>query len=215
MSTTITEQVVPTGTWTLDKVHSTFEFAVRHSGVSLFKGGISDFDAELVDGTLRAAPTPPRITVNDENLQGHLLSPDFFDVERTPRVSFESTSIAPRRRQADRRGRAGDSRRHAARHPDRLDRRSRRGPGRREDRDHARDRHRPDDVRDHLEHGAPRRRLHPREPGHADREPGAGEGVMKILGISGSLRRDSHNRRLLLEAAELFPPGPSSSCTTA
>jgi chromate reductase, NAD(P)H dehydrogenase (quinone) len=28
---------------------------------------------------------------------------------------------------------------------------------------------------------------------------------MRILGISGSLRRDSHNRRLLLEAAELFP----------
>jgi chromate reductase len=30
---------------------------------------------------------------------------------------------------------------------------------------------------------------------------------MKILGISGSLRRDSHNRRLLLEAAERFPVG--------
>jgi chromate reductase len=30
---------------------------------------------------------------------------------------------------------------------------------------------------------------------------------VRILGISGSLRRDSHNRRLLLEAAELFPPG--------
>src|SRR6478672_8725790 len=30
---------------------------------------------------------------------------------------------------------------------------------------------------------------------------------MTILGISGSLRRDSHNRRLLLEAAELFPAG--------
>jgi len=28
---------------------------------------------------------------------------------------------------------------------------------------------------------------------------------MRILGISGSLRRDSHNRRLLLEAAELLP----------
>src|SRR5690242_1203994 len=93
MSTTITEQVVPTGTWTLDKVHSTFEFAVRHSGVSLFKGGISDFDAELVDGTLRGSADVSKITVNDENLQGHLLSPDFFDVERTPRVSFESTSI--------------------------------------------------------------------------------------------------------------------------
>jgi chromate reductase len=30
---------------------------------------------------------------------------------------------------------------------------------------------------------------------------------MRVLGISGSLRRDSHNRRLLLEAAELFPAG--------
>src|SRR5438105_4691234 len=30
---------------------------------------------------------------------------------------------------------------------------------------------------------------------------------MKILGISGSLRRDSHNSRLLLEAAELLPAG--------
>jgi chromate reductase len=28
---------------------------------------------------------------------------------------------------------------------------------------------------------------------------------MRILGISGSLRRDSHNRRLLLEAAQVFP----------
>jgi chromate reductase, NAD(P)H dehydrogenase (quinone) len=33
------------------------------------------------------------------------------------------------------------------------------------------------------------------------------EGRVRILGISGSLRRESHNRRLLLEAAELLPPG--------
>ena len=30
---------------------------------------------------------------------------------------------------------------------------------------------------------------------------------MRVLGIAGSLRRDSHNRRLLREAAELLPPG--------
>lgn len=30
---------------------------------------------------------------------------------------------------------------------------------------------------------------------------------MKVLGISGSLRRDSYNRGLLLEAAEYLPPG--------
>jgi len=30
---------------------------------------------------------------------------------------------------------------------------------------------------------------------------------MRVLGISGSLRRDSHNRRLLRVAADLLPPG--------
>jgi chromate reductase len=30
---------------------------------------------------------------------------------------------------------------------------------------------------------------------------------MRVLGVSGSLRSDSYNRRLLLEAAELLPPG--------
>jgi polyisoprenoid-binding protein YceI len=93
MGTITSEQAVPTGTWTLDKVHSSVEYAVRHSGVSLFKGGVEDFDAEIVDGTLRGSADVSTVTVNDENLQGHLLSPDFFDVQRTPRVSFESTSI--------------------------------------------------------------------------------------------------------------------------
>jgi polyisoprenoid-binding protein YceI len=93
MSTTITEQAIPTGTWALDKTHSSVGYAVRHSGVSLFKGGVEGFEAELVDGTLRGSADVSRITVNDENLQAHLLSPDFFDVQRTPRVSFESTSI--------------------------------------------------------------------------------------------------------------------------
>jgi len=93
MSTTITEQAIPTGTWQLDKVHSSVGYAVRHSGVSLFKGDVPSFEAELVDGTLRGSADVSTITVNDENLQGHLLSPEFFDVQRTPRVSFESTSI--------------------------------------------------------------------------------------------------------------------------
>ena len=99
MSTITTEQSIPTGTWTLDKVHSSVGYAVRHSGVSLFKGDVEDFDAELVDGMLRGSADVSTITVNDENLQAHLLSPEFFDVERTPRVSFDSSSV---RRDGDR-----------------------------------------------------------------------------------------------------------------
>ncbi len=94
MSTiTQTEQAIPTGTWTLDPVHSNVGYAVRHSGISLFRGGLTDFDAELSDGVLRGSADVASITVADENLQGHLLSPEFFDAARFPRVSFASTAI--------------------------------------------------------------------------------------------------------------------------
>jgi polyisoprenoid-binding protein YceI len=93
MTTTLTEQPMPTGTWWLDTTHSSVAYAVRHSGVSLFKGGLTDFDATLVDGELRGSANVGSVTVQDENLQGHLLSPEFFDAERYPRVSFASTDI--------------------------------------------------------------------------------------------------------------------------
>ena len=91
MSIITTEQAIPTGTWRLDPVHSTVGYAVRHSGVSLFKGTVDSFDAELAGGALRGSADVSSITVNDENLQGHLLSPDFFDVERAPQVFFGLT----------------------------------------------------------------------------------------------------------------------------
>ncbi len=90
---TTTEQTIPTGTWTLDRTHSSVAYSVRHSGVSLFRGGLSDFEATLQDGRLQGWADVASITVQDENLQGHLLSPDFFDAERSPRVSFMSTGI--------------------------------------------------------------------------------------------------------------------------
>jgi polyisoprenoid-binding protein YceI len=98
MTTTLTEQQLPTGTWLLDTTHSSVTYAVRHSGVSLFKGALTDFDASLVGGELRGSADVGSITVQDENLQGHLLSPEFFDAERHPRVSFESGDI---RREGD------------------------------------------------------------------------------------------------------------------
>jgi polyisoprenoid-binding protein YceI len=94
MSTiTTAEQTIPTGTWTLDTTHSSVAYAVRHSGVSLFRGSLTDFDAVLDAGQLRGSAAVASITVQDENLEGHLLSPDFFDAERFPRVSFASTEI--------------------------------------------------------------------------------------------------------------------------
>jgi polyisoprenoid-binding protein YceI len=93
MTTTAVEQAAPTGTWTLDSVHSQVGYAVRHAGVSLFKGTVEGVEAELADGVLRGSAAVTGITVSDENLAVHLLSPDFFDAERFPRVAFTSTAI--------------------------------------------------------------------------------------------------------------------------
>jgi len=69
MTTTLSEQIL-TGTWTLDKVHSTVGYAVRHSGLSLFKGGLTDFDQAYLRSVYNGIPNLPAITkINGVNSQ--------------------------------------------------------------------------------------------------------------------------------------------------
>ena len=93
MSITEAVQAVPTGTWITDPVHSSIGFAVRHMGVTPFRGGFSRFEAKLADGRLEGTTPVETIVTDDENLTGHLLSPDFFDAERHPELRFSSTEI--------------------------------------------------------------------------------------------------------------------------
>lgn len=90
---TATQTQLPTGTWTVDKTHSTAGFEVGHQVVSTFRGRFHELDARLVDGRLAGAVRPESVDVHDENLAAHLRSPEFFDVEQYPEVRFESTSI--------------------------------------------------------------------------------------------------------------------------
>jgi polyisoprenoid-binding protein YceI len=86
MSSTI-ETVIPTGTWQADTVHSSVAFEVPYA-VATFGGEVTDFEAKLEDGKLSGSAKIASIHVKEENLQGHLLSPEFFDAERHPVVSF-------------------------------------------------------------------------------------------------------------------------------
>ena len=52
MSDQITQQALPTGTWSADKVHSTVGFAVAYLAGS-FQGTFSEFEARLSDGARR------------------------------------------------------------------------------------------------------------------------------------------------------------------
>ncbi len=95
--TTTAESTIPTGTWQSDPVHSSVGFAVRHA-VGTFRGSFGEFEAILSDeaGEPRLTGHVPveSVQVKDENLETHLLSPEFFDRDQAPEISFESTKVA-------------------------------------------------------------------------------------------------------------------------
>jgi polyisoprenoid-binding protein YceI len=88
--------VIPAGTWSIDPAHSAVEFHIKHLGLATVKGrapvvsgAIEGGEEPSIQGTVAVAS----ITTFDENRDGHLQSPEFFDVERYPELSFESTEI--------------------------------------------------------------------------------------------------------------------------
>lgn len=99
MSITTTEHAVslPVGSWQLDPAHSRVEFSIDYMGGS-FRGTFQPFEAQLEvaeDGaaSLSGKARAESIQVNDENLNAHLQTPDFFDAERTPELTFSAKSV--------------------------------------------------------------------------------------------------------------------------
>ncbi len=89
----ITAQQLPTGTFTVDPVHSNVEFAVRHLGINTFRTGFDQVEARLSDGVLTGRVVAASVRIDNPDFKGHVLSGEFFDTENTPYVEFESTSI--------------------------------------------------------------------------------------------------------------------------
>jgi polyisoprenoid-binding protein YceI len=88
--------------WRVDPAHTRAEFAVKHLMITTVRGHFSD-----VDGTVRedsADPTRSSIEVSIkvasldtgvDQRDAHLRSPDFFDAEQFPSLTFRSTRIVP------------------------------------------------------------------------------------------------------------------------
>jgi polyisoprenoid-binding protein YceI len=83
---------LPTGTWALDPVHSTIGFELPYLA-GTFRGQFTDVEAKLTADSLTGSARVASIDVKDENLAAHLQSPDFFDAERYPELSFESRDL--------------------------------------------------------------------------------------------------------------------------
>ncbi|MHB8527498.1 MAG: YceI family protein [Candidatus Acidiferrales bacterium] len=90
-----------TTTWNIDPVHSAAEFKVKHMMISNVKGqftnvkGVLDLDAtDLTHSRVEASIEAASISTGDAQRDTHLKSADFFDVEKFPTLSFQSTSIS-------------------------------------------------------------------------------------------------------------------------
>ena len=93
MSTVETRQALPAGTWHADRVHSDIGFSVEYMA-GTFRGTFSRFSAELVDGELHGDADVASVQVKDPSLEAHLQSPEFFDAERHPKLSFVSREVS-------------------------------------------------------------------------------------------------------------------------
>jgi polyisoprenoid-binding protein YceI len=94
--TTATEVSIPTGTWTVDPIHSTIGFEVKHFGISTFRGRFTGYEGtiETGDGSLERVEGTVRVDsvdVRDPQLAAHLQSEDFFDAANHPSIAFAST----------------------------------------------------------------------------------------------------------------------------
>ena len=94
---------VPTedpSSWSIDSVHSSIGFKVRHLGISNVRGEFLDYDAEiLMDGTdlstltVSATIETGSVDTGNERRDGHLRSDDFFGAEEFPNMTFSSTEV--------------------------------------------------------------------------------------------------------------------------
>ena len=86
-------------TYKIDPVHSEVSFKIRHllaktSGrFTKFSGTIKVDTADISKSSVEVTIEVASINTDNADREKHLKSPDFFDVEKYPAITFKSTSV--------------------------------------------------------------------------------------------------------------------------
>jgi len=85
--------------WTIDKAHSNIEFSVSHFFTQV-EGNFTDYEAtvlfspdNLAESSIDVTIPVASINTGNNRRDGHLQSPDFFNAEKYPNITFVSDNI--------------------------------------------------------------------------------------------------------------------------
>src|SRR5450432_1758559 len=100
LAATIAAAPATNGDWTIDPSHSAAQFSVRHMMVSTVRGQFSGVKGTLhldpsdaTKSSVEATIDATTIDTREPKRDGHLKSPDFFDVAKFPTMTFKSTKV--------------------------------------------------------------------------------------------------------------------------
>jgi polyisoprenoid-binding protein YceI len=100
--TTLTTSIpgLVAGTYAIDAAHSEIGFTVRHL-MTKVRGTFKEYAGEIVvkdtleESTANVTVELSSVDTRSEQRDGHLRSGDFFDVEKSPKMTFASTALVP------------------------------------------------------------------------------------------------------------------------
>ncbi|HEY2583920.1 MAG TPA: YceI family protein, partial [Mucilaginibacter sp.] len=86
--------------WVIDPMHSEVQFKVKHLVISTvsgffksFEGSMDTVNDDFEDADISFSLDIESIDTNQSQRDGHLKSPEFFDAEKYPKITFKSTSF--------------------------------------------------------------------------------------------------------------------------
>ena len=85
--------LLSSGSWSVDPAHSTVEFRVKHMVIKTVAGRFREFEGSIVAGgepSVYGTIGVASLETHHDELDAHLRSPDFFDAERYPEISFRA-----------------------------------------------------------------------------------------------------------------------------
>ena len=97
-----TSSVFAADTYTIDPVHTSFGFTVKHMMISNVPGEFDKFNGQIIYGPTELADSKANVTIDVASINtriaqrdAHLKSPDFFDAAKFPTITFVSTKFTP------------------------------------------------------------------------------------------------------------------------